>query len=331
MPRISEEMRYRVIIKMQEEANQKKVARDLNMCRCTVRKIWLKFLKTNTVSDLKKSGRPCLLSERGHRDLVILAKKSPFCGPLQLVEGSKCYPSMCRSTIQRYLRKSGLYGRKAAKKPMLTEEHMKRRLNWCKAYSNFTEDMWLKVMFSDESQIQRFTTHCRHVRRPVGARFQNRYVCKTVKYGGISILCWGAILGDGTRTIVRCPPRLNSEAYQDVLDVGIRDMYKEDNIFMHDGAPCHRSRQTKAYLDRKKVCVLSDWPSQSPDLNPIENLWATLKKNVSRRHASNKEELWHVIVEEWHKVPNNSILSLYRSMPQRLASVIKSKGSHSKY
>ena len=79
---------------------------------------------------------------------------------------------------------------------------------------------------------------------------QNRYVCKTVKYGGFSILAhnfWGAILGDGTRTIVRCLPRLNSNAYQNVLKVGIQEMYKEDSIFMHDGAPCHRSKQTQAF------------------------------------------------------------------------------------
>ena len=101
------------------------------------------------------------------------------------------------------------------------------------------------------------------------------------------------------------PPRLNSDAYQNVLKVGIHEMYKENSIFMHDGAPCHISKQTQAFLDRKKVCVLSDWPSQSLDLNPIENMWAILKKNVSRRNASNKEDLWHV---EWHKISNDYIL-----------------------
>ena len=99
MPRFSEEFRYPVILKMKEEVNQKKVARELNMSRCTVRKIWLKFLKTGTVSDIRKSGRPCLLSEMGHRDLVILTKKSSLCGSFQLLESSKCYPNLSKSTI----------------------------------------------------------------------------------------------------------------------------------------------------------------------------------------------------------------------------------------
>jgi len=127
-------------------------------------------------------------------------------------------------------------------------------------------------------------------------------------------LCWGAILRDETRTIVRYPLRLNSDAYQRFMKMDIREMYKEDNIFMYDGAPCHRSKHTMAYLDRKKVCILSDWPLQSPDLNPIVNPCAILKKNISRCNASNKEELWYAIVDEWHKISNGVILSLYRSM-----------------
>jgi len=146
---------------------------------------------------------------------------------------------MSRRTIQRYLRKSGLFGRKAVKKLLVTKQHIKRRFVWCKAYCNFTGDTWCKVIFSDKVQIQRFTMHCRYMRR-VRARLENKYICKTVKFGGFSMLCWGAIRGDGTTTFVRCPPRLNSDACQSVLK-GIREIY-EDNIFMHDGAPCHRSK-----------------------------------------------------------------------------------------
>ena len=72
---------------MKEEVNQKTFARDLNMSRCTVQKIWSRFTKAGTVSDIRESGRPCLLSESGHMNLVILAKKFPFCDPLQLLEG----------------------------------------------------------------------------------------------------------------------------------------------------------------------------------------------------------------------------------------------------
>jgi len=331
MPQISDHIRHTIIVRMQDQPNLKKVARDLNLCRTTVRNIWKKFLETGSISDKRKSGRPPLLTGRGQRNLCVLAKKFPFLGPLELLQGSTSYPKMSKSTIKRYLRKSGLFGRLAAKKPMLTKQHMRKRLLWCKAYSNFTEDMWSKVLFSDESQIQKYSMHRRHVRRPVGYRFSNRYICKTVKYGGFAIMCWGAILGDGSRTLIRCPPRMDSDAYINILKEGLPNMYKDDSIFMHDGAPCHQSKKTSAYLHRKKVCVLCDWPSQSPDLNPIENLWAILKRNISRCNPVNKEDLWNLIVEEWNKIPYDTIHSLYCSMPQRLASVIKSKGGPCKY
>ena len=104
-------------------------------------------------------------------------------------------------------------------------------------------------------------------------------------------MCWGAILGDGTRTIVRCPPRPNSDAYQNVLKM-FRKCIKKTAF----------SCMTVPHaIDRNKLRLYSIEKSLCPDLNPIENLWAILKKNVSRRNASNKEDIWHVIVEEWHK------------------------------
>jgi len=141
MTRISEHVRHAVICKMQEHTNIKKVAKDLHLCRSTVRSIWKKFLETEFISDRKKFGRPPLLSERGRRNLSMLAKKFLFCGPLNLLQGSTCYPEMPKSLIQRYFRKSDLLSRIVAKKPMLTKQHMKRRLLWFKAYSSFTEDI----------------------------------------------------------------------------------------------------------------------------------------------------------------------------------------------
>ena len=108
-------------------------------------------------------------------------------------------------------------------------------------------------------------------------------------------------------------------------------MYKHGSIFMHDGAPCHQSKKTLTYLHRKKVCLLCDWPPQSPDLNPLENLWRILKRNVSIGNPANKEDIWNLIMDEWNINPYDTIHSLYSSMSQKSASVIKSKGGPCKY
>ena len=74
-----------------------------------------------------------------------------------------------------------------------------------------------------------------------------------------------------------------------------------------------------------------EWPSQSPDLNPIENLWGVLKNEVSKRQFSNKAELWSFVKEEWQKIPIETCRKLISSMPNRMQKVIENKGGHSGY
>ena len=61
-------------------------------------------------------------------------------------------------------------------------------------------------------------------------------------------------------------------------------------IFMHDGDPCHKSRLAHQFLNSQHIKVL-DWPGNSSDLNPIENLWASIKVKVFEKQPSNIEAL----------------------------------------
>ena len=74
-----------------------------------------------------------------------------------------------------------------------------------------------------------------------------------------------------------------------------------------------------------------DWPSNSPDLNPIENLWAIIKRNVELRRPKNLSELEHFLGEEWRNIPNSLLISLVNSMPQRCREVIENNGERISY
>ena len=73
--------------------------------------------------------------------------------------------------------------------------------------------------------------------------------------------------------------------------------------------------------------VLSDWPPQSTDLNIVENLWQTLKRNVHKQFPTNSVDLWsgiNGVQDEWNKIPEDYIIKPYESIPSRLDAVIGS-------
>jgi transposase len=75
-----------------------------------------------------------------------------------------------------------------------------------------------------------------------------------------------------------------------------------------------------------------NWPGNSPDLNPIENLWGIMKQKLRGKKACNIEELKKVICNVWENdVTQEMIDNLYESLPKRVLAVIKNKGDSTKY
>jgi len=121
---------------------------------------------------------------------------------------------------------SGLFGRIAARKPLLNKIQKRKRIMFCKAYRQMPMFAWKSIIFTDEMKLELHGSRRVYVWRKVGTRFHNWYVCKTVKFGGWSILLWGAIKEDGSRILLRCPPILISATYQGVLHEGLRDIFQ---------------------------------------------------------------------------------------------------------
>uniref|UniRef100_A0A673YPH3 Tc1-like transposase DDE domain-containing protein n=1 Tax=Salmo trutta TaxID=8032 RepID=A0A673YPH3_SALTR len=93
-----------------------------------------------------------------------------------------------------------------------------------------------------------------------------------------------------------------------------------------DNNPKHTAKTTQEWLQDKSLNVL-EWPSQSPDLNPIEHLWTDLKIAVQRRSPSNLAELERICREEWEKLPKYRCAKLVASYSRLIAA----NGDSTKY
>uniref|UniRef100_A0A3B4AC75 Tc1-like transposase DDE domain-containing protein n=1 Tax=Periophthalmus magnuspinnatus TaxID=409849 RepID=A0A3B4AC75_9GOBI len=86
----------------------------------------------------------------------------------------------------------------------------------------------------------------------------------------------------------------------------------------------------KALVPNQQLNVM-EWPAQSPDLNPIENLWGDVKNAVYEAKLRNVNELWNVVKESWSGITAERCHKLVDSMPHRCEAVIKNCGHTTKY
>ncbi|KAG0442380.1 Transposable element Tc1 transposase [Dictyocoela muelleri] len=139
-----------------------------------------------------------------------------------------------------------------------------------------------------------------YVRRKDGTRFNLKNLRPTVKHGGISIMLWGCFTYSGVGELYLIDIIMDKFVYTRILNTALKksinDLRLDNFIFQQDNDPKHTSDHVKKYLTNNKIVTL-DWPSQSPDLNPIENLWCFLKRNVAKRNPKNKRNLVEICRE----------------------------------
>ncbi len=165
---------------------------------CGKAQIWPRLQKNSAALKVPKrflprAGRPAKLSYRGRRALVREVKKNP---KITVAELQRCIREMgesCRkSTITAALHQSGLYGRVAQRKPLLSARHMKARMEFAKKHLKDSKMVTNKILWSDETKIELFGLNSkRYVWRKPGTAHHLSNTVPTVKHGGGSIMLWG--------------------------------------------------------------------------------------------------------------------------------------------
>ena len=171
------------------------------------------------------------------------------------------------------------------------------------------------------------------VYRPLSTRFDHRYSAIRARSGGISVSCWGWISRRGTGTIHRIRGKFIQQKYQRFLerymDMYARLLYPDGILqFQQDNYPTHTSKFIRDWFERRLDIDLIDWPHCFPDLNPIEIMWAQIKRHMCKNWPNlpprRPDDLWKLVLDVWDAVEEKklSLKRLVDSMPTRLQNLI---------
>ncbi|KAK3542759.1 hypothetical protein QTP70_002767 [Hemibagrus guttatus] len=315
----------------------KAISKALGLLRTTVRAIIYKWRKHGTVENLPRSGRPTKITPRAQRQLIQEVTKDPTTTSKELQASlASVKVSVHDSTIRKRLGKNGLRGRVPRQKPLLSKKNIKARLSFARKHLDDPQDFWENTLWTDETKIELFGRSVSHyIWRKSNTAFQKKNIIPTVKYGGGSVMVWGCFAASGPGRLAVINGTMNSAVYQKILKENVRPSVcdlklKRTWVLQQDNDPKHTSKSTSEWLKKNKMKTL-EWPSQSPDLNPIEMLWHDLKKVVHARKPSNVAELQQLYKDEWAKIPPQRCNRLIASYGKRLIAVVAAKGGPTSY
>ncbi len=209
--------------------------------------------------------------------------------------------------------------RKRATKPLLNQRQRQKHLTWAVEKKNWTFHLEIKVPES-EGRVERHRIHVAW--SPVWSFHSQWWFGLPCHLAGVGPLCF-------------LKSTVNAAIYQEILEhfmLPSADKFygDADFIFQQDLAPAHTAKGTKSWFNDHGVGVL-DWPANSPDLNPIENLWGIVKRKMRDTRPNNADELKATVKETWASIQPQQCHKLITSMPRRIEAVIKAKGAPTKY
>ncbi len=259
------------------------------------------------------------------------------------IQSSKADSNTCESFTRSGLKLESVHQesprsdvfRKRATKPLLNQRQRQKHLTWAVEKKNWTVAQWSKVLFSDESKFCiSFGNQGPRVWRR-SEEVQNPCCLKSSVKFPQSVMIWAAMSSAGVGPLCFLKSTVNAAIYQEILEhfmlPSSDKLYGDaDFIFQQDLAPAHTAKGTKSWFNDHGVTVL-DWPANSPDLNPIENLWGIVKRKMRDTRPNNADELKATVKETWASIPPQQCHKLITSMPRRIEAVIKAKGAPTKY
>ncbi len=158
--------------------------------------------------------------------------------------------------------------------------------------------------------------------------------------GGISVMFWGCFSKLGLGPLVVVEGTMDADKYLQILSEYVvpelkaaQEQFGIEMTFMQDNAPCHKAKRVMEHFQRENIKLLP-WPPQSPDLNPIENLWAIIKRRLRSRFEkipTSKNVFIEQVFAVWDEITPELLHKLAESPPERCNLCLENNGYQTKY
>ena len=243
----------------------------------------------------------------------------------------------------------GIQKWRAKKRALLTKEQAKKCYQWAKEHQHLTRDDFGFILFSDESLFKKNNdSHQKLVfrRQTASEKYAPQNIQGKKKGAGLSQMVWGCFIGNKLGPLVFVDGTVDANTYVQLLQQNLLpfiDCLQENGInkivFQQDNASPHRAKATMDWLKasaEQHSFTIMEFPPNSPDLNPIENLWAILKAELYRQYPDTmylqgsgkavREEFRNRVNKIWWSIGEEVLNRLIDSMSRRIQAVLKAKG-----
>lgn len=340
MARLTAEERNQAYGMIRSGMNSVQVARLMGCHRSTITRMMQRLEATGSLKDRPRPGQPKKTSGQDDRSirLRVLRNRRATAPKLQkdLIRHRGVRVSV--STIRRRIRAYGMRAHRPYRGLVLTPVHRRTRLQWARQHQRLTLAQWNNILISDECRflIQKIDGRERVWRRR-GERYSDACTAEADRFGGgASVMVWAGITGSHRTALVVVEGNLTAARYQEeILQQHVLPFMRQHPAvtnFQQDNARPHTARICAAFLQQNGIQVLP-WPSKSPDLSPIENLWAILKDRLRKKDnpPTNPRALVRLLQAEWQAIPQATIRKLFNSMRRRCTKCIAARGGHINY